>query len=337
MTKSEAESNEPFLETTKSKLRRIQKHKRTLLSLSQLRKISQNKCLRKKVVVAPQNLLSKPSAENLPKEEPQQSNNQFSTKINIQKLFLEKLHKPQGNHLLHKLVSHVSERWSKEKTSTFDTTQITAKMIKESLHGETVNFGRKNNFTLEEDAFILNLIAKIGKNWKEIAAALRNKTPNMIKNRYYTYLKKKFDQKYSEILSMRSVPSTEASVKIEEEPNLLKALEENRVKKAELDYELKIKTLNELLRVNQILDQEKSKIVMNILKLSKSIASDKESRNRLAGVFKKDVPVEFVKNFLGKNESMTPGNLGCQINNLEIVIREALKQLNSLKKAHNGV
>lgn len=376
MTKSESSTNEPLQETTKSKLRRFQKLKRKLRTLSKLRKISQ----KANNLQAPSQLLLSTETQTiqteavLKPEEPLQNevksqileNQSLFTKENIEKLLMEKLRKPQGNHLLHKLVSHVADRLSEEKVASIENSQITAKMIKESLHGEIVNFGRKNNFSAEEDAIILRLIAKMGKNWKEIACVLKNKTPNMVKNRYYTYLKKRFDQKYNDMVSLHSL-STESSVKIEEEP-LFKAFQENTRRKAEMDHELKMKTLAELFRVNQVLDLEKKKILMNIVQLHKSIAKDKERKTsfldkgfhqkqsqsgfqKFMGNFMEIPPimgtsrgnisqVTDINRLLAKEQTSANNNqnhVGNQIKNLENVIRDALKQLHSLKSSCGGL
>lgn len=378
MTKSESSVNEPLRETTKSKLRRFQKLKRKLRSLSKLRKISQksgtlqpppHQLLSSETQTTQTEPVDKPQEPLQSEAKPQMLEAQsLFTKENIEKLLMEKLRKPQGNHLLHKLVSHVADRLSEEKVASIENSQITAKMIKESLHGEIVNFGRKNNFSAEEDAIILRLIAKMGKNWKEIACVLKNKTPNMVKNRYYTYLKKRFDQKYNDMVSLHSL-STEASVKIEEEP-LFKAFQENNRRKAEMDHELKMKTLAELFRVNQVLDLEKKKILMNIVQLHKSIAKDKERKtsfsdkgfhqhiNPSQNGFHKFMgnlmdlpqilatsrgnlsPMTDINRLLAKEQTSTnnsPNHVGTQIKNLENVIKDALKQLHSLKSACGGL
>lgn len=368
MTKSESASSELFIETTKSKLRRIQKHKRRLLSLSQLRKVAQNKAQNPcsvnlqetDISLHPNQFPEQPTqdsqATTLPLEQ------KSASKLEIERFLLEKMRKPQGNHLLHKLVSHVAENLPEERLAAIKSSHITAKMIKESLHGEAVNFGRKNSFSAEEDELILGLIAKLGKNWKEIAGTLKNKTPNMVKNRYYTYLKKKYEQKYSEMLSMRSSPSTdEPSVKLEEEASLLGALRENAAKKAGTDFASKMKTLGELCRVNQILDLEKRKTIANIMRLQhRNILKQTENKRRallgnhlnLAFMAQNQPGLNFPvinhpslclpgmdlrKAFIKEQENLGSNPLNLQIRNLENVITDALKQLNNLKSAYGGL
>jgi len=359
MTKSESAQNEPIQKTTKSKLRKFQKLKRKLLT--KLRKISENNIQNSNPEKSPEIQLDKLKERSEVSPKMEEKLLDLNAKVNIEKLLMDKLRKPQGNHLLHKLVSHVADRWSEEKFVNIENSQITAKMIKDSLHGEIVNFGRKNNFSNEEDSIILRMIEKLGKNWKEIAIALKNKTPNMVKNRYYTYLKKKFDQKYNDMISMST---TDSSIKIEEEKTFFKAYQDNSRKKAEMDHESKMKMLAELFRVNQILDLEKKKILTNILKLHQSIAKDKErknvtyDRNYSIQNFQKtfydfamknnqrmnaaNYPEEVRKlviqdqgNLSSANTNANPMNL--QIQNLENVIKDALKQLHGLKNICGGL
>jgi len=340
MTKSESAQNEPIQKTTKSKLRKFQKLKRKLLT--KLRKISENNIQNSNPEKSPEIQLDKLKERSEVSPKMEEKLLDLNAKVNIEKLLMDKLRKPQGNHLLHKLVSHVADRWSEEKFVNIENSQITAKMIKDSLHGEIVNFGRKNN-------------------WKEIAIALKNKTPNMVKNRYYTYLKKKFDQKYNDMISMST---TDSSIKIEEEKTFFKAYQDNSRKKAEMDHESKMKMLAELFRVNQILDLEKKKILTNILKLHQSIAKDKErknvtyDRNYSIQNFQKtfydfamknnqrmnaaNYPEEVRKlviqdqgNLSSANTNANPMNL--QIQNLENVIKDALKQLHGLKNICGGL
>lgn len=287
------------------------------------------------------------------------SNDKFvPSKELIEKVLLEKLRKPQSNHLLKKLVSHVADKISKEPQTEVDSSQITMKMIKESLHSERVNFGRKNNFTMEEDQLILNMIMKMGKNWKAIALVLKDKSPNMIKNRYYTYLKKKFDQSYNDIISLKSSNSsntTNDSVKIEEEKEHIIGKDSKNI--IEINQN-KIKSLLNLLKFNRMLDQEKKKILINIAQLQKNILIEKGKKmseylnasitvpcffqsihNRnCTGLnpFYQQPMYSLYKNQVMPNILMAPQpnnnqNVSQQINILENVIKDALQQLNQLK------
>ena len=345
------------------------KIKKFLNKLQKLQKRSQFISIVQLPISNPQEIIENPLI-SIKSEDKSHVQINLTSKEAIEKILIDKLRKPQGNHLLHKLVTHVADKWSEEKLKNIESSQITAKMIKESLHGETVNFGRKNNFTSEEDQMILRMIIKIGKNWKEISLKLKNKTPNMIKNRYYTYLKKKYDQKYNDMVSLTSV-STMDSVKIEEEQPIKPIFKENTKNQEELEHHKKLKTLNELMRVNSLLDLEKKKILMNIVSLQRSLTKEKEKKTIAFENFThnqdnlRQNQLNFQKNninFLNYNImnpmikpalqnlinsqmiNQTPivqinpnVPITQQINHLESVIQEALKQLNNLKSACQSV
>lgn len=301
--------------------------------------------------------LQNPSQNQQPRSIPEQIHTSFiensetvtnlSNKETLQKFLMDKLNKPQDNHLLKKLVFHVADRLSGDKII-LDNPNITAKMIKESLHEETVNFGRKNNFTAEEDQIILMMIAKMGKNWKEISLNLMNKTANMVKNRYYTYLKKKYEQRYNDLMSFKSM-STIDSTKMEEEDVSLKNI--MRESKENLEKNQKLKTLQELLKVNKILDLEKQKTLANIAQLYKNLHIKKEEECHISiqkqamdslsnnlfrnPLLKTNFPS--IINTHSINNVMIPQNKGnnllhYQINNLENIIKDAMRQLSGLKK-----
>ena len=50
---------------------------------------------------------------------------------------------------------------------------------------------KRTKFTEEEDEKIINLYLKLGNNWKEISNYFEDRNANMIKNRFYSFLKKK--------------------------------------------------------------------------------------------------------------------------------------------------
>ena len=50
---------------------------------------------------------------------------------------------------------------------------------------------KRTKFTEEEDEKIVALYSKFGNNWKEIAFYFPDRNANMIKNRFYSFLKKK--------------------------------------------------------------------------------------------------------------------------------------------------
>ncbi len=51
----------------------------------------------------------------------------------------------------------------------------------------------KNKFTVEEDNLILSLYEKFGTKWSKFISYFKNRTSDMIKNRFHTTLKKKYD------------------------------------------------------------------------------------------------------------------------------------------------
>lgn len=226
-----------------------------------------------------------------------ESNNQNSQ---IDNSFL----KNQGNHLLKKLANHISAK--------FQGQGLTTQMIKQSLHSERVNYGRKNNFTMEEDEKIVKYIAKNGKNWVEIAAILNGKTPNMVKNRYYTYLKKSIDQKRQELsiasTSLDQLSRSPDSIILENDTKTNRSDNKfifeqilNEVKKKgdiskqneflekireKIDVLLKIRNMNNLLKINNILDSEKKKIIETLenLKNKRNGIKIEEERQKLANL-----------------------------------------------------
>lgn len=54
---------------------------------------------------------------------------------------------------------------------------------------------KRTKFSSDEDEKILLLYSKHGNNWKEIASAFPDRNANMIKNRFYSFLKKKYNIK----------------------------------------------------------------------------------------------------------------------------------------------
>lgn len=51
----------------------------------------------------------------------------------------------------------------------------------------------KNKFSEEEDLLIMKLYNELGTNWAEISKYLSKRTPDMIKNRFYQYLRQKYN------------------------------------------------------------------------------------------------------------------------------------------------
>lgn len=50
---------------------------------------------------------------------------------------------------------------------------------------------RKTKFTHKEDLIIAKYFDKLGSDWKKIASFLKDRTGVMVKNRYYSYIRKR--------------------------------------------------------------------------------------------------------------------------------------------------
>lgn len=309
------------------------------------------------------------NSQNFPKDEKIQTkitiatmelekkeNSQLTKKEIIEKILLGKFQQknPQTNHLLKKLVGHMAVKMAEEPNVNLENT-ITPKMIKDSLHGEGVNYGRKNSFNAEEDQKILDMVMKIGKNWKAISLILKNKSPNMIKNRYYTYLKKKFDRKYSDMLSQKSI-STNDSVKIEEESHPMIMMDKNskhQMENQNLKVD-KVENIKKLIKINQFLDLEKKKTLMNIASLQANLFEKEKKiyenilRNEnTPQLFEAFNYQNYMNYFAPMNEThklynnminlqippemMNPSLVNHQISILQKLINDALMQINHLQ------
>ena len=54
---------------------------------------------------------------------------------------------------------------------------------------------KRDDWTLQEDLLLVNLLNAHGKNWKILEDTLQNRTQNQIKNRYFGRLKRISDKK----------------------------------------------------------------------------------------------------------------------------------------------
>lgn len=68
---------------------------------------------------------------------------------------------------------------------------------------------KRDQWTMEEDLQIIELINKYGKRWKLIERELGNRTDNQIKNRYYGRLKLLLKQK---MIKSRKVKRSKAAI-----------------------------------------------------------------------------------------------------------------------------
>ena len=108
--------------------------------------------------------------------------------------------------LLCKYADELNNDWT-QIAQRFNNKKLTPKMVKDHLnHKDTTpktadpsttannNSSKRtrSRFTLSEDQKIISLIQKIGQNWRDIAKALPGRTEGMVKNRFYSHIKRKY-------------------------------------------------------------------------------------------------------------------------------------------------
>lgn len=76
---------------------------------------------------------------------------------------------------------------------------ITPKEVKDRYKSKLNPNLKRGRFTKEEDQIILSIYEQMGPRWKEAVKLMPNRTENMVKNRFYSYLKKKFFPKNKSI------------------------------------------------------------------------------------------------------------------------------------------
>lgn len=69
----------------------------------------------------------------------------------------------------------------------------TGKQVRERYLNKLDPKINRNRFTAEEDLKILKLYRQIGARWREISKSFEGRPENMIKNRFYSFIKKKYD------------------------------------------------------------------------------------------------------------------------------------------------
>ena len=101
--------------------------------------------------------------------------------------------------LLCKYAEELNNDWA-SIAQKFNNKKVTPKMVKDHLgnnkdKSESLSQSNKrtrSRFTLAEDQKIINMIQKIGQNWRDIAKALPGRTEGMVKNRFYSHIKRKY-------------------------------------------------------------------------------------------------------------------------------------------------
>ena len=100
---------------------------------------------------------------------------------------------------IEELVEKMGKNW-KKISSHFESIKIiyiarTAKQIRERY----INFVRPNishdDWTIEEDLHLINLLNKHGRKWKKIEEEMKIRTQNQIKNRYFNRILKLWKDK----------------------------------------------------------------------------------------------------------------------------------------------
>lgn len=92
--------------------------------------------------------------------------------------------------LLMKLISQYGRNWSK---ITKHFSSRTGKQVRDRYVNILDPNIAKNKFDLKEDQIIVEMYKKLGTNWAEISKYLDKRTPDMIKNRFYQFLKSKYN------------------------------------------------------------------------------------------------------------------------------------------------
>jgi len=91
--------------------------------------------------------------------------------------------------LLLKLIKSYGKNWGK---ITKEFKSRTGKQVRERFINVLDPDITKNKFDQKEDEVIVELYEKLGSNWSEISKHLQKRTPDMIKNRFNQFLKRKY-------------------------------------------------------------------------------------------------------------------------------------------------
>jgi hypothetical protein len=100
----------------------------------------------------------------------------------------------EDEQVLLRLVVHLKNSWKKiakrfnclrKKKVTIHTLRTRYNELAPKL------FKKKGKFTHQEDLLLAKYYSKYGSDWEKIAVHIKNRTPNMLKNRYYSCLRKK--------------------------------------------------------------------------------------------------------------------------------------------------
>ena len=99
--------------------------------------------------------------------------------------------KKEEDKLILNLISKYGKKWSKisKIIKNRNGKQIRDRYL--NILNPNIN---KKKFSIEEDFLLINLYEKFGSKWSKIKTYFENRTSDMIKNRFYCCLKKKYDE-----------------------------------------------------------------------------------------------------------------------------------------------
>ena len=105
----------------------------------------------------------------------------------------------------------------------------TSKQIRERYYNKLDQNINRNKFTEEDDLKILNKWKEIGPKWLQISKEFKGRPENMIKNRFYSYIKRKYQLN-------RNIPNYKSDLmSIEKPQENSNYLDSNEVNPSELD------------------------------------------------------------------------------------------------------
>jgi len=118
--------------------------------------------------------------------------------FNKEKKQLDFIWNMKNQKLLCKYAEELNNDW-KQIAEKFNNKKVTPKMVKDHISNKDNKLSENNSnkrtrsrFTLSEDQKIISMIQKIGQNWRDISKALPGRTEGMVKNRFYSHIKRKY-------------------------------------------------------------------------------------------------------------------------------------------------
>jgi len=115
-------------------------------------------------------------------------NSKLNNKSELTKLSSE------DEQVLLRLVVHLKNSWKKiaKRFNNLRKKKVTIHTLRTRYNELAPKlFKKKGKFTHQEDLLLAKYYSKYGSDWDKIAAHIKNRTPNMLKNRYYSCIRKK--------------------------------------------------------------------------------------------------------------------------------------------------